>query len=199
MIGHWEEEGERQLRQPQVKQSHAKVLSGKMLIVEISGLNQAVCWNILSLRTLLYLAMHSSHYPANLPLLAIVEFLVFPRNIYQWLVPSESKVCWQLLLVAHWFFMSHVSHSWGEKRFFEFSHSQRPWADLCFHAGWNRSHRVISLGRPQIQLPCIPTHTHHHCHHHPGGHAAPHATVSCLLCLSSFSSGMFRSTQPTCI
>ena len=62
-------------------------------------------------------------------------------------------------MFAHWFFMSCVSHSWGEKRFFEFSQSQRPWADLCFHAGWNRFHRVISPGRPQIQLPCIPPHT----------------------------------------
>lgn len=162
-----------------------------MLAVEISGLNRAICWNLLSLRARSQPAL-TSHaqftLPSKLPV-TTVGFSVFPRNIYQWLIPSDSKVCWHHLIFTHWFFMSCVAHNWEEKHFLVFNHWLRPWADLCFHAGRNRFHWVISLGRYQIQLPHTP-------HPYPEGHFAPHSKSSACFISAPFHLGCSDPNSP---
>lgn len=162
-----------------------------MLAVEISELNRAICWNLLSLRARDQPAL-TSHaqftLPSKLPV-AIVEFSVFPRNIFQWLISSDSKVCWHHLIFTHWFFMSCVAHNWEEKHFLVFNHWLRPWADLCFHAGRNRFHWVISLGRCQIQLPRTP-------HPYPEGHFAPHSKSSACFISAPFHLGCSDPNSP---
>ena len=162
-----------------------------MLAVEISGLNRTVCWKLLSLRTRAQPAL-TSHaqftLPSKLPV-TVVGFSVFPRNIYQWLIPSDSKVCWHHLIFTHWFFMSCVAHNWEEKQFLVFNHWLRPWADLCFHAGRNRFHWVISLGRCQIQLPHTP-------HPYPEGHFAPHSKSSACFISAPFHLGCSDPNSP---
>lgn len=56
-----------------------------MLAGEISELNRAICWNLLSLGACAQPAL-TSHAQLTLPsklLVAIVEFLVFPRIVFQ--------------------------------------------------------------------------------------------------------------------
>lgn len=129
--------------------------------------------------------MHSSHDPAIFSYHCWI--LGVPRKNCQLVVPSESKVCCLLLVFAHWFFMSCVSHNWGERHFLEFNHWQSPlswpllpcWLEL-------RLHRAIPLGRCQVQAATPPPRLAHCSSLH----------RACWLCLSSLSSGMFSSSSP---
>lgn len=109
-----------------------------------------------------------------------------PRKIFQLFVPSESKVCCLLLVFIHWFFMSCVSHNWGERHFLEFNHWQPPeLTSASLLAGTQIASSNFSREMPSPG--CHPPPRLAHC-------SSLHR--ACWLCLSSLSPGMFSSSSP---